>query len=143
MPKWMSILANALSKLCNLDEAEEFLDSVNCNLYENSSKALPWHSDNEQLFRKKDGTTSIISISFGAARSFDWRKKLDKDVGNMTTLEDLDILTMTGKTQLYYEHSVTAMGQYDAYEESNPRINLTFRFIANHDSKCPVVTSSN
>ena len=141
MPKWMSVLADALSKLCELNESEEFFDGVNCNLYDDSSKALPWHSDNEHLFKKKDGTATIISISFGAARSFDWRKKLNKSEGGMTTLEDLDILTMTGKTQLFYEHSVPAMGVYDALEESNPRINLTFRFIANHDPKCPVVAN--
>ena len=135
----MTSLANALSKMCNLDAAEEFLDSANCNLYDNASKSLPWHSDNEQLFKKSDGTSNIISISFGASRSFDWRKKMDKKDGGMTTLEDMDVLTMTGKTQLFYEHSVPAIGAYDALEGSDPRINLTFRYIAKHGAKCPVV----
>ena len=141
MPQWMCQLASVLEELTGLDIEGESLDGINCNLYDNLAQHLTWHSDNEPIFKKKDGEATIVSLSFGLARKFEWRKKHDKDNYNFTTLDDLDILVMKKKTQIHWEHRVPALGTSDGMEQSQPRINLTFRYIAKHSEKCPCNSS--
>jgi alkylated DNA repair dioxygenase AlkB len=51
---------------------------LNANKYSQLKHDLQWHSDNEQLFRARefDRDTLIVSVSFGATRTFSIRNKL-------------------------------------------------------------------
>jgi alkylated DNA repair dioxygenase AlkB len=54
----------------------ETLNSLNANKYSQPKHDLQWHSDNEKLFRASefDRDTLIVSVSFGATRTFSIRK---------------------------------------------------------------------
>ena len=135
-PGWMLELGAALSTLCGNRFCDGAPDSINCNLYETPSSSLGWHSDNEQLFIRDDGTASIISISFGAARVFEYRRKHTREKPRFTTLADLDLLLMARKTQLFWEHRVPSVGNFNYSAVTQRRINLTFRYIVRHATRC-------
>jgi alkylated DNA repair dioxygenase AlkB len=54
----------------------ETLNSLNANKYSQPKHDLQWHSDNGKLFRASefDRDTLIVSVSFGATRTFSIRK---------------------------------------------------------------------
>ena len=129
-PSSLQKIGQALADFLEL-EAEP--DGINCNLYQSTSQSLNWHSDDEPIITKGDGSAIIISLSLGAQRTFEFRRKHLKGTPEFTTLNDFDVLVMEGKTQLFYEHRVPPMG---AALCDDPRVNLTFRFIQKHEDDC-------
>lgn len=138
-PEWMIQLGKCLHQMLELES--EVPNSCNCNLYLGSQSSLGWHSDSEKLFVKGDGKATIISISFGASRVFEYRRKnIPKGPPpEFCSLGNFDVCAMVGKMQLFYEHRVPTIHGTPVAE---PRINLTYRHIHRHDSKCPVARSS-
>ena len=101
---WMyDVAAKIKAMLCFEDE----LNSINFNRYDDFSQSLGFHSDKEQLFQKNDGTANIISLSFGATRTFAFRKHFETDDKAQTVrLASGDILSMQGRMQQHYKHSI-------------------------------------
>lgn len=90
------------------------------NLYHNGLEGMGWHSDDEkELFPNG----SIASLSFGAARKFEFKHKREPlKVGLI--LESGCLLEMKGATQLNWLHQLPKSKKI-----LEPRINLTFRTI--------------
>ena len=114
------------------------LDSINFNRYDDFSQSLGFHADDENLFKKRDGTTNIVSLSFGAARNFAFKRSSEPD--NKATTVELksgDLLTMEGRMQLFYMHAVPPQDAGTDVTGGGTRYNATFRFIARHQKRCP------
>jgi alkylated DNA repair dioxygenase AlkB len=82
---------------------------------------MGWHSDDE----KELGPNPVIaSVSFGATRRFDFKQKSDPLNKFSIQLESGSLLLMQGDTQQHWLHQLPAQKRI-----SEPRINLTFRYI--------------
>ncbi|MEY2938688.1 MAG: hypothetical protein RL062_1277 [Bacteroidota bacterium] len=91
------------------------------NYYRNGSDKMGWHSDDE----KELGPNPIIaSVSFGATRRFDFKQKSNPLNKFSIQLESGSLLLMQGDTQQHWLHQLPAQKRI-----SDPRINLTFRYI--------------
>ncbi len=96
----------------------ESFNSCLLNLYHDGSESMGWHSDDEDTIVPH---SAIASVSFGAARRFDFRHKASKEKVNLT-LAPGSLLVMAGETQAHWQHSLPK-----ALRVREPRINLTFR----------------
>jgi alkylated DNA repair dioxygenase AlkB len=85
---------------------------------------MGWHSDDE---KELDATSPIASLSLGATRKFAFRHKKDKTTHSIL-LENGSALIMHAPTQEYWQHALQKTKKID-----EPRINLTFRSITQHD----------
>ncbi|XP_020653912.3 alpha-ketoglutarate-dependent dioxygenase alkB homolog 3 [Pogona vitticeps] len=113
------------------DRVEDFtkntFNSLLCNLYRNEKDSVDWHSDDEPALGQNP---VIASLSFGATRMFEMRKKpLPEDNNDYTYVQRVHIpldhgtlLMMEGATQEDWQHRVPK-----DYHSREPRINLTFR----------------
>ena len=96
----------------------ESYNSCLLNLYHDGNEGMGWHSDDEDTIARD---SAIASVSFGAARRFDFRhKKTGEKVQVM--LENGSLLVMKGETQRFWQHSLPKSKRITA-----PRVNLTFR----------------
>ncbi|XP_049681761.1 alpha-ketoglutarate-dependent dioxygenase alkB homolog 3 isoform X2 [Accipiter gentilis] len=126
-PNWHPLLTMLKERI------EEFtgytFNSLLCNLYRNEKDSVDWHSDDEPSLGKNP---VIASLSFGATRTFEMRKKPSpEENGDYTYVERLRIpldhgtlLIMEGATQEDWQHRVPK-----EYHSRDARINLTFRII--------------
>lgn len=95
-------------------------NSVLGNLYRNGQDSVSWHADDE----KELGSEPVIaSLSFGASRVFAVRHNETKQRWDIT-LNHGDLLIMSGRSQLDFQHSIPKTKQ-----TLGARINLTFRNI--------------
>jgi alkylated DNA repair dioxygenase AlkB len=78
-------------------------NSVLLNLYRNGQDSVGWHADDEPALR---ACPVIASISFGAARTFQFRHKQNKTLKTSIVLESGSLLLMKGNTQLYWQHQI-------------------------------------
>ena len=102
--------------------AEVELPTVLANLYRNGTDKVGWHSDDEPLF----GADPVIaSLSFGATRTFQMRRKADRTNKMSFELENGSLLIMPRGTQPHWEHALPVRKRV-----SKPRINLTFRSLS-------------
>lgn len=92
------------------------------NLYHNHTEGMGWHQDNEPELQKGG---SIASLSLGAVRNFQFRHKSSKIMIEQM-LEDGSLIEMKDEIQDHWQHSLPK-----ARIPCGPRINLTFRTIAN------------
>jgi alkylated DNA repair dioxygenase AlkB len=83
---------------------------------------MGWHSDGEKEL-KKDG--SIASMSFGAVRKFTFKHRETAEKVEVV-LEHGSLLEMAGTCQTHWLHRLPPTKKV-----TQPRINLTFRTIAN------------
>ena len=90
------------------------------NLYMTGDEGMSWHSDDEGALGR---LPTIASLSFGAARRFDFRHKQDRRKVSLV-LDDGQLIVMTGATQHHWEHSLPKTKKV-----RTPRINLAFRTI--------------
>jgi alkylated DNA repair dioxygenase AlkB len=96
-------------------------NSVLANYYRDGRDSVAWHADDEPEL----GTEPMIaSVSIGASRTFLIHHKTLRERTTLTLMHG-DLLVMSGRSQLDYEHSVPK-----AREPVGPRINFTFRYIA-------------
>ena len=104
---------------------------VNLNRYSGPSSCIRWHSDNEPLFGPQNAPKLIVSMSLGNSVEFKVRRRMQGEVPSLITLDHGDLLVMDGLTQSEYVHC-TASGL------QGPRVNLTFRWVAQHIASCPL-----
>ena len=97
------------------------LNSVLINYYRDGNDGMGWHADDE---RELGESPLIASLSLGADRNFDFRRKNDHRVKHRLSLRSGDLLVMAGDTQRYWQH---ALPKTKRVQEG--RINLTFREI--------------
>ncbi len=98
------------------------INSVLINLYRDGKDYMGYHRDNE----KELGDEPVIcSLSLGQARKFVLRKR-DRSEKREYMLTSGSLLVMRGDTQQEWEHALPK-----SLRVTEPRINLTFRFI--HD----------
>jgi hypothetical protein len=88
-----------------------------CNLYETGRNSIGWHADNEEI----GSLSSIASISLGAARIFQLKKKGTEDIIEQR-LESGSLFLMKEGCQENYLHCVPTDPSC-----RERRINLTFR----------------
>ncbi len=92
-------------------------NSVLLNLYETGNVGMGWHRDDESL----EEDSSIVSVSLGAERRFDFRHVETKETVSII-LEHGSMLVMQGVLQNFWKHQVPKSKRVH-----HPRINLTFR----------------
>lgn len=88
------------------------------NLYAEGTQGMAWHHDDEKGLGKN---SDIASVSFGAARRFDFRHKSSKEQMSIQ-LPHGSLLIMRGKTQACWQHQLPKSKKI-----TEPRVNLTFR----------------
>lgn len=103
-------------------EVDISFNSVLLNLYRNGNDSVSWHADDE----KELGEAPVIaSLSFGAERLFQLRRKDEQHSGHLDILlADGSMIVMAGQTQRYWLHRIPK-----TQKQVEPRINLTFRNI--------------
>ncbi|CAK0792754.1 unnamed protein product, partial [Prorocentrum cordatum] len=131
--RWFWEITDDVCRACGITERP---NSCNVNLYEDGSQAVGWHADDESLFDATRRDSLIMSLSLGAARTFELYPNDDPDDIHQILLKDGDLCTMEGLLQKHYKHRVP-------FERSarGPRINLTWRWIVRHESGCPAAGS--
>ncbi|KAM6159656.1 alpha-ketoglutarate-dependent dioxygenase alkB homolog 3 isoform 4-T7 [Erethizon dorsatum] len=126
-PHWHPVL-HALKHRIEENTGHTF-NSLLCNLYRSEKDSVDWHSDDEPALGR---WPVIASLSFGATRTFEMRKKPpSEENGDYTYVESVKIpldhgalLIMEGATQADWQHRVPK-----EYHSRGPRVNLTFRTI--------------
>ncbi|XP_004595314.2 alpha-ketoglutarate-dependent dioxygenase alkB homolog 3-like, partial [Ochotona princeps] len=125
--QWHPVLST-LKKRIEVNTGYTF-NSLLCNLYRNEKDSVDWHSDDEPSL----GQCPIIaSLSFGATRTFEMRKKPSpEENGDYTYVERVKIFLDHG-TLLIMERATQADWQHRVpkeYHSREPRVNLTFRTV--------------
>ncbi len=96
-------------------------NSVLCNLYRDGHDSVAWHADDEPELGPEP---VIASVSLGATRRFQLRRRDDPDERRDLELRHGDVIVMSGPTQRAWLHRIprtaTSVGR---------RVNLTFRTI--------------
>ncbi|MBL8164445.1 MAG: alpha-ketoglutarate-dependent dioxygenase AlkB [Anaerolineae bacterium] len=96
-------------------------NSVLLNYYRDGRDSVSWHSDDEPEL----GTNPLIaSVSFGAARQFQFKHKHDPQQRASIELTHGSLLLMGGATQHFWKHQIPKSKRV-----TDARINLTFRTI--------------
>lgn len=114
---WTPVLSEIKARLVPVTGV--YFNSVLLNLYRSETDSVNWHADDEPELG-----SVIASISFGAARSFQF-KRLDAPKQRIAVeLPHGSLLVMRGTTQKYWLHRIPK-----ATQPQPPRINLTFRVI--------------
>lgn len=89
------------------------------NLYRDGRDSVAWHADDEPEL----GPTPVIgSVSFGAVRRFQLRRRRDHDIRHEIELASGSLLVMAGETQRHWMHQVPKTSR-----QVGPRVNITFR----------------
>ena len=104
---------------------------VNLNQYASSGSFIRWHSDNESLFGPQNLPKLIVSLSLGSSVEFMVRRRAPGKVPSSIRLDHGDVLVMDGLAQSDCERCT-------ASELQGPRVNLTYRWVAQHTASCPL-----
>ena len=126
---WLVDIARCVCKECGLTKLP---DSCNVNYYENGKQYVNWHTDNEALFQGTQQEILILSLSLGGTRDFEFRSRHQEEQVQRLPLQDGDICVMEGLCQKHYSHRVP-----QSSEQQAGRINLTWRWIVQHQESCP------
>jgi alkylated DNA repair dioxygenase AlkB len=95
---------------------------VLANYYRNERDSMGMHADDEPELGEEP---TIVSMSFGATRTFVLKHKSRRDVPIVRLpLLSESILVMKGATQKHWLHGIEKKTR-----AHGPRINLTFRYI--------------
>ena len=103
---------------------------VNLNQYASPGSFIRWHSDNEPLFGPQNSPKLIVILSLGNSVEFMVRRRASGNFPSSIRLDHGDVLVMDGLAQSEYEHCT-------ASELQGPRVNLTYRWVAQHTASCP------
>jgi alkylated DNA repair dioxygenase AlkB len=96
-------------------------NSVLLNLYRHGADGVAWHADDE---RELGEEPTIASISLGAERKFQLRRRTGKEIVDVI-LADGSLLVMSGSLQQHWLHQIPKQPKIE-----RERINLTFRKIS-------------
>lgn len=116
---WTPLLAGIRERLA--EELGRPVNGVLLNYYRDGQDAMGWHSDDE---RELGRDPLVASLSLGATRRFDLRRKGGSRIEHSIVLEHGSLLVMSGATQHHWQHQIARTRKVTA-----PRINLTFRMI--------------
>ena len=138
---WMDTLCKETAQFFKLDHIP---NAINFNFYRDGSQGIPWHSDDESLFRTStSANATIISFSFGDSRQFEVKDKYEPDTKSIKmNLSDGDVVLMKGRLQQHYVHRVPEVAWSDMQEEEG-RYNITLRTILTPSKKCALCNGSN
>ncbi len=104
-------------------ELEAFTDArfayVLLNRYRDGRDSVAWHNDREIAGLPEP---VIASLTLGATRAFDLRRKDDRSRIVSVDLDHGDLVVMRARTQRNYEHRIAKDARI-----AGERINLTFR----------------
>tara|TARA_B100000780_G_C21114253_1_gene450616 strand:- start:1565 stop:2170 length:606 start_codon:yes stop_codon:yes gene_type:complete len=109
-----------LNKLVEEKSGYKF-NSVLLNLYRNGDDKVSWHADDEKSLGKE---INIASISVGAERDFQFKSKHNPKEKEVINLSHGSLLVMHSPIQDHWLHQIPVRKRV-----SEPRINLTFRFV--------------
>lgn len=109
-----------LNKLVEEKSGYKF-NSVLLNLYRDGDDKVSWHADDEKSLGKE---INIASISVGAERDFQFKSKHNSADKEEIVLTHGSLLVMHSPIQDHWLHQIPVRKKV-----SEPRINLTFRFI--------------
>ncbi len=101
--------------------AAQSFNTVLLNLYRHGKDGVAWHADDEADLGRQP---VIASVSLGAARRFQLRRRDDPAVKRELELHHGDVVIMRGTTQDLWQHQVPKTAK-----QVGERINLTFRTI--------------
>ena len=104
---------------------------VNLNRYAGSGSFIRWHSDNEPLFGPQNLPKLIVSVSLGNSVEFMVRRRASGNVPSSIPLDHGDLLVMDGSAQSEYAHRT-------ACELQSPRVDISYRWVAQHTTSCPL-----
>lgn len=116
---WTPVLRELKEKVERLLNAD--FNSVLLNLYRDGNDSVAWHSDDESELGKNP---VIASLSLGAERDFQLRKKSNPSDKRVVRLPHGSLLLMSGPSQRDWVHQLPKRRNVN-----QPRINLTFRKI--------------
>lgn len=129
-PNWLNELEKIVCQAFGIDTLP---DAVNINLYRNQEDCVGWHADDESLFQGLHQECTILSLSLGETRTFQYRLKNSfKDLPEKVDLSSGDLVTMEGLFQRWYVHRVPQEENF-----CRARINFTWRWILEHRAYCP------
>ncbi|CAK0850491.1 unnamed protein product [Prorocentrum cordatum] len=134
-PGWMAEVMETVMPLCGIRGQGRWPNCCNLNLYEDGGMSVGWHADDEELFQGKVGDCPIISFSLGHTRTFELQvlgAQGDGEQPLRIPLHSGDVLTMEGLVQKHYQHRVPREKAQGA------RINFTWRWIRQHQARCPL-----
>jgi alkylated DNA repair dioxygenase AlkB len=101
-------------------QTKQTYNSCLLNLYHNGQEGMSWHSDDQNHLIPN---TPVAIISLGVSRYFKLRLNSDrKHTIHKILLEQGSLITMSGQTQLYWQHEIPKM-----LSVKDIRISLTFR----------------
>lgn len=107
--------------------AEAIFNCALLNYYRDGKDSMGWHADDE----KELGINPIIaSVTLGGERFFHLKHNKSPEHQSKIKLQDGSLLLMKGSTQHFYKHQIPK-----TTKAVQPRINLTFRYIKELQSK--------
>lgn len=115
---WSNILTGMRAQLRDMLGVD--FNSVLLNFYRNGQDSIGFHSDDEPELGPQP---TIVSLSFGATRTFIFRHKEKRYRDIPIELKDQTMLLMMGETQDNWLHGINKVA------DAGERINLTFRQI--------------
>jgi len=131
MEKWFLDITDSVCKACGLTERP---NCCNANFYKDGDQLVGWHADDEPLFAATQQDALIVSLSLGAPRTFELLANgEDNQNVSRVVLQNGDLCSMEGLMQKHYRHRVPPESHVQ-----QPRINLTWRWIVDHDQSCPM-----
>lgn len=113
-PAWIRDLRDRIA-----DATGARFNSCLGNLYRDGRDSVVLHADDEPELGPEP---TIASLSLGASRRFQLRHPTAAPID--MTLDDGDLLVMSGPMQCAWTHGVPKMARVDG-----PRVNLTFRWV--------------
>ena len=103
------------------DKTNLNFNSVLLNYYRDGNDSVSWHADDEKSLGSQ---VNIASISIGAERDFQFKRKDGNGERQKITLTNGSLLVMHSPIQEFWLHQVPKRKKIN-----EPRVNLTFRYI--------------
>ena len=119
-PDYIETLKNRISSITNTK-----FNALLANLYRDGKDHMGWHSDDE---RELGAAPVIASLSLGAERTFQLRHRRSPKQRIDIELASGSLLIMGPELQHQWQHALPKR-----LRVSQPRINLTFRYIYNKE----------
>ena len=133
-PAWLDDLMDIVMLQCGLLDKQGWPTSCNVNYYEQPGDMVGAHTDNENLFQGTKQQITIISLSLGGTREFLMYTAARQPLGSVL-LRNGDMIAMEHWTQAHLKHGIAKLPL--GSPEDPKRINLTWRWIAQHKLDCP------
>ena len=103
------------------DKTNLNFNSVLLNYYRDGNDSVSWHADDEKSLGSQ---VNIASISIGAERDFQFKRKDGNGERQKITLTNGSLLVMHSPIQEFWLHQIPKRKKIN-----EPRVNLTFRYI--------------